>query len=513
LGVGVGACPPWRQSRLSVSPASETDAPVATFRSTPSACSCTASRSTGQELLRASLGMGCSPSSARYAPGMDDGTAGDVDLLVRKPSDAARTKPLPPSHLKEKRTASSSPTPSAGSVDAVSPVESPSPERAAAAPGESPQCPARIRASPSRTPSGSAKRRRGSVPQLRLELGVDAPVPEVSSNDEGGSGSEEDEEEAYTREEVVHFAKTLLGLDPEVDADLLWIAEEALRAPLPLGWVELEDPKTGVPYYHSTVDNTVTWDHPLDGHYKLMAARAQLAKPGRKDEMETAAGAHAPDSVEGEMPASKISTGDTSTDENAAVDDGKISPVAQRVRATSRDLSTLKQLFKDGLLDERVYQAKQEEVLRSCLSQLAPSETDGESIPSKAAEQSTAKLAGENVLKANITQSQQQKSQASAAPAPMSAAAAAAAALRPNGEPPSALWLRLHEKVMAGPNKSAAAVAAAALAAAEGAKERLPPAEELGAPRARDPVKVAMAAVHGAKKQVRLSRQQMVAAS
>eukprot|EP01043_Picozoa_sp_COSAG02_P062813 COSAG02_NODE_8758_length_2454_cov_1.634820_4_plen_261_part_00 len=184
-----------------------------------------------------------------------------------------------------------------------------------------------------------------------------------------------------------------------------------------------------------------------------------------------------------------------------------------RVRATSRDLSTLKQLFKDGLLDERVYQAKQEEVLRSCLSQLAPSETDGESIPSKAAEQSTAKLAGENVLKANITQSQQQKSQASAAPAPMSAAAAAAAALRPNGEPPSALWLRLHEKVMAGPNKSAAAVAAAALAAAEGAKERLPPAEELGAPRARDPVKVAMAAVHGAKKQVRLSRQQMVAAS
>ncbi len=190
------------------------------------------------------LGMGCSPSSARYAPSIDEG-AGDVtDLLVRKPSDGARAKPPPPTHLKEKRTASSSPTPSTGSVDAVSPVESPSPERVAAAPGESPQCPARVRASPSRTPSGSAKRRRGSVPRLRLELGVDAPVPEVSSNEEDGSDAEEDEG-AYTREEVVHFAKTLLGLDPDADADLLWIAEEALRAPLPLGWVELEDPKTG----------------------------------------------------------------------------------------------------------------------------------------------------------------------------------------------------------------------------------------------------------------------------
>ena len=442
---------------------------------------------------------------------MNEGTGDVTDLLARKPSDAVRGKPPPPSHLKEKRTTSSSPTPSAGSVDAVSPVDSPSPERVAAAPGESPQCPARIRASPSRTPSGSTKRRRGSVPQLRLELGVDAPVPEVSSNEEHGSGSEEEEDEAYTHEEVVHFAKTLLGLDPEVDADLLWIAEEALRAPLPLGWVELEDPKTGVPYYHSTVDNTVTWDHPLDGHYKLMAARAQLAKPGRKDEMESAARADASESIEGEMPTTKTSTRDTLTDENEAVDDSNISPVAQRVRATSRDLSTLKQLFKDGLLDESVYQAKQEEVLRNCLSQLAPSETDGQSISINATEQSNAKTSSVNAPK--VTTQRQQKSNANAAPAPMSAAAAAAAALRPNGEPPSALWLRLHEKVMAGPNKSAAAVAAAALAAAEDAKERLPPAEELGAPRARDPVKVAMAAVHGAQKQVQLSRQSVKATS
>ncbi len=230
--------------------------------------------------------------------------------------------------------------------------------------------------------------------------------------------------------------------------------------------------------------------------------------------MENATRADNLDSDEGATPAStKSSKDDTTADESEATDDTQISPVAQRVRATSRDLSTLKQLFQDGLLDECIYQAKQEEVLRNCLSQLAPSKTDGQSIPVQAAEQPKTKQLAANEPKLNTTQRQHQKPKPAAAPTRMSAAAAAAAALRPNGEPPSALWLRLHEKVMAGPNKSAAAVAAAALAAAEGATERLPPAEELGAPRGRDPVKVAMAAVHGAQKQLQLSRQPVEAAS
>ena len=426
-----------------------------------------------------------------------------TDLLVKQHCDAAQGKPLPPTYLKEKRTASSSPTPSAGSVDAVSPVDSPSPQRAsAAAPNESPLCPARMRASPSRTPRASAKRRRGSAPRLKLELGADAPVAEGCSNEEEGSGSEEDEEQEYTPEEVAHFAKTMLGLDPEVDVDLLWIAEEALRAPLPLGWVELEDPKTGVPYYHSTVDNTVTWDHPLDGHYKLMAARAQLAKPGRKQEVEKAVEADAAD-AEGTAPPSNHN--------NAASDTDEMSPVAQRVRATSRDLSTLKQLFNDGLLDEHVYQAKQEEVLRNCLSQLAPPETDGQRQPPKAAEQTQQRQTEAPPAKdSRATGVTPTTGTMAAAPVPMSAAAAAAAALRPNGEPPNALWLRLHEKVMAGPNKAAAAVAAAALASVY---ERSPPSEELGAPRGRDPAKAAMAAVHGAQKQLQLSRQPVCPAS
>ena len=36
---------------------------------------------------------------------------------------------------------------------------------------------------------------------------------------------------------VLEYA-VYLGMDPEVDGELLWIAEQALRAPVPVGWEE-----------------------------------------------------------------------------------------------------------------------------------------------------------------------------------------------------------------------------------------------------------------------------------
>ena len=42
---------------------------------------------------------------------------------------------------------------------------------------------------------------------------------------------EEDKEE----QDFLRFAR-YLGIDPEKDPDLLWIAEEAMFAPLPPGW-------------------------------------------------------------------------------------------------------------------------------------------------------------------------------------------------------------------------------------------------------------------------------------
>lgn len=49
-------------------------------------------------------------------------------------------------------------------------------------------------------------------------------------------------------EDVLEYA-VYLGMDPQVDQDLLWIAEEALLAPDPPGWVEMLDPK-GLLYFY-----------------------------------------------------------------------------------------------------------------------------------------------------------------------------------------------------------------------------------------------------------------------
>lgn len=453
--------------------------------------------------------MGCSPSSARYAPDGGgaleqhcDPDATDLQLSAASPLvQRTRSKPTPPAE--PKRTGSSG---SAHSVDPVSPVDSPesSPERATSAPpGESPTCPGRVRASPSKTPNGASRSgRRRSIPQLRLELGAEAALPEADSAEE--NDNTEDEEEDYSPEEISHFGKATLGLDPVADADMMWIAEEALRAPLPVGWVELEDPKTGVPYFHSTLDNTVTWEHPLDGHYKLMAARAQLAKPGRKEAAEAQAA---------EAEAAEADSAATDEDEDAGESD--VSPVAARVRATSRDLSTLKQLFTDGLLDESIYQAKQEEVLRNCLSQLAPPTSnddaeeqeqeavDGEKAAATAADMWKKKAQGQNSSSdptpepAAVPATAATAASAPAVPAaaaaeapaatPMSTAAAVYAQLYNAGEPPSALWLRLHRKVLEGPNGAAL-------------KEELDASAgdvQLVAPRGRDPSKAASAAIFG----------------
>ena len=73
-----------------------------------------------------------------------------------------------------------------------------------------------------------------------------------------------------------------LGLDPQTDGDLLWIAEEAIAAPLPAGWhcdmtgAEHEYPHTM--YYWNDTEPGTQWHHPLDQFYRAMIARMQAQK-------------------------------------------------------------------------------------------------------------------------------------------------------------------------------------------------------------------------------------------
>jgi len=70
-------------------------------------------------------------------------------------------------------------------------------------------------------------------------------APQARKGDGGGSNDEYDAEdengegEELTAQEIADYARGTLGIDPVWDAELLWIAVEGLRAPLPDGWVEV----------------------------------------------------------------------------------------------------------------------------------------------------------------------------------------------------------------------------------------------------------------------------------
>ena len=67
-----------------------------------------------------------------------------------------------------------------------------------------------------------------------------------------------------SKEQIEEYAKHL-GMDVENDSDLLWIAEEGLKDPLPAGWVEYEDEKGQLYYAYGKEKNARTqWEHPND---------------------------------------------------------------------------------------------------------------------------------------------------------------------------------------------------------------------------------------------------------
>ncbi|CAE6949662.1 CEP164 [Symbiodinium natans] len=54
-----------------------------------------------------------------------------------------------------------------------------------------------------------------------------------------------------------------LGIDPITDGDLMWIADEALAAPLPSEWTEHHDSADRV-FYYNVQTHASSWTHPLE---------------------------------------------------------------------------------------------------------------------------------------------------------------------------------------------------------------------------------------------------------
>uniref|UniRef100_A0A1A8HL23 Centrosomal protein of 164 kDa n=2 Tax=Nothobranchius korthausae TaxID=1143690 RepID=A0A1A8HL23_9TELE len=108
---------------------------------------------------------------------------------------------------------------------------------------------------------------------------------------------EEDYDENYSPStpEIHEYAREI-GIDPNNEPELLWLARQGIVAPLPQEWKPCQD-VTGDIYYFNFSTGQSIWDHPCDEHYRslviqereclqLKAAAAGGAKKVKKQKKE-----------------------------------------------------------------------------------------------------------------------------------------------------------------------------------------------------------------------------------
>eukprot|EP01138_Halocafeteria_seosinensis_P004071 gb/GECG01004163.1/.p1 GENE.gb/GECG01004163.1/~~gb/GECG01004163.1/.p1 ORF type:complete len:1427 (+),score=279.57 gb/GECG01004163.1/:1-4281(+) len=86
-----------------------------------------------------------------------------------------------------------------------------------------------------------------------------------------------------TDDEVIEYAKWL-GFDLPSDDDLLYIAREGLKAPLPNEWKPCKTTDTEEIYYFNFETGESTWDHPCDEYYKKLYEQAKSKKLAKQQD-------------------------------------------------------------------------------------------------------------------------------------------------------------------------------------------------------------------------------------
>lgn len=60
-----------------------------------------------------------------------------------------------------------------------------------------------------------------------------------------------------------------LGIRVLSERYMLWIAADALKAPLPVNWIALKD-ANGRTFFYNHLTNQSKWEHPLDPHFRKL---------------------------------------------------------------------------------------------------------------------------------------------------------------------------------------------------------------------------------------------------
>ncbi|XP_061074400.1 centrosomal protein of 164 kDa-like isoform X2 [Conger conger] len=90
---------------------------------------------------------------------------------------------------------------------------------------------------------------------------------------------EEDYDENYipSEQEILEYAREI-GIDPDQEPELMWLAREGIVAPLPGEWKPCQD-VTGDVYYFNFSSGQSTWDHPCDEQYRRLVVQERERAP------------------------------------------------------------------------------------------------------------------------------------------------------------------------------------------------------------------------------------------
>jgi len=82
-----------------------------------------------------------------------------------------------------------------------------------------------------------------------------------------------------TEQEIIDYAEWL-GMDPQKDKDLLWIAKAGLKAPLPRPWKPCQTNEEGEIFYFNFETGESVWDHPCDEYHRQLFQKEKAKKYG-----------------------------------------------------------------------------------------------------------------------------------------------------------------------------------------------------------------------------------------
>eukprot|EP00759_Apiculatamorpha_spiralis_P059049 PhF_6_TR963/c0_g1_i3/m.1830 len=117
---------------------------------------------------------------------------------------------------------------------------------------------------------------------------MDQPEPEegfLGDEDFAHGGGHEHIDEDYepTDQEVLEYCEWL-GMDVVHDRCLMWIAREALKAPLPENWKVCYTEEREAYYFNVRTGESI-WDHPMDAYYKALYKQEKTALDKKRKKM------------------------------------------------------------------------------------------------------------------------------------------------------------------------------------------------------------------------------------